>query len=203
MLNGIKQTSANMLNTVKQNSVKGLVNLANEKITNQAAYSRSTGAFNFGLLCATQSVYMMANKNIPDNSKKFLVSSEIFEGIMKISMFLLVANMFGKAGVSLVNKGVIVPKCVSEKLPNLTMKKAANIIKTIEKDKTSKDFKELTSFKKGMEVLSNVAGMIVGLSVVVPFARNNMAKSFREKFLNKNTKAPDNQTNGQKLSKNV
>ena len=181
-----------MLDSIKVSSVKTFVKGAYWKIKDQSQYSRYTGAFNFGLLCATQSAYMAVDKNIPDNSKKFLVSSEIFEGIMKVAMFLGLANLFGELGVALVNKGHIVPKCVADvaNCKKLTAKAAAKTIENIKKMNPSDPaFKQLEKFTGGVKVMSNIAGMIVGLSIFVPIARNYMAKHFRENVLNKNQPA--------------
>lgn len=190
----------NNFNSTQNVAKKMLIKGADYKLRKQEAYSRMAGAFNFGLLCAVQAEYMHKNKDIPDNSKKFLVTSEIIEGLMKIGIFMGFASGFGFIGEKLVDNGFItsdkfIPK--EDKAINKAINKVlsrdevkANI-KKITKHKSIyiEEFANFCKFKKGMNMVSNIAGMIVGLSVLVPIIRNTLAKKFKEKYLNtsKNT----------------
>lgn len=174
-----------MLDSIRNASVRTLARGAEWKIKNPTSYLQGTGAFNFGLLCGTQAIFLNNNKQIPQKSKNFLVASEVFEGILKVGIFVGLAEGFKQAGKKLVDKGYLYPKSLLENKNEIpkTREVVVKLIEEIKKNTNSAKFKELEKFTEGVKTLSSLTGMIVGLSIIVPVARNFFARKFRDKFL--------------------
>jgi hypothetical protein len=179
-----KNIIKNIVDPIKNTMQKIITPAALYKCHNNDNYIRMTAAFNFGLLCAAQSVLLSINPEIPEKVKKFLVPSEIIEGIIKISVFLFVATGFSKIGKNiLVGKGIFLPEGICPK--GTPVKEAAIIVKNILANKGHHRYKELKAFQDGMGNITNIVGSIVGLSIAVPPIRNKIATAWKDKMMTK------------------
>ncbi|MEI7473385.1 MAG: hypothetical protein WCK67_01285 [bacterium] len=216
---------------------KLLQTMTSFKYKDNENFLRIANAFNFSLLCGLQAVAIKINKEVPEDSKKFMIPQELIEGGIKICVFMGAALGFGFIGKGLVKSGLIIPHEVNEfitKYENkiagnnkiVTNKDIGNFIKTLlceELPKEPKKVKDLTdivnttasrfgvainpdksivetaealrskintldtnlcktvkNFHGAMGNLTNIAGMIVGLSILTPPLRNFVAKGFKE-----------------------
>lgn len=185
--------------------------MASCKYINNDNFLRCANAFSFSLLCGLQAVAIKVNKEIPEDSKKFMIPQELIEGAIKISVFLILASGFGAIGKKLVSSGILMPHELLKKYKIETTKLAGDFAKTvlneIPKDsvkaetfakfceKTASKFNKpnaealrketgdvLKTFHSGMGTATNILGMIVGLSIVAPPIRNLVAKAFQLKM---------------------
>lgn len=185
--------------------------MASCKYNNNDNFLRCANAFSFSLLCGLQAVAIKINNQVPDDSKKFMIPQELIEGVIKISVFLLMASGFGVIGKGLVKSGLILPKELIKKYDLSSVKKAGDFAKIVlnEVPKKTEDARNFASFcektatqfghpnaeslrketgellktfHSGMGTATNILGMIVGLSIVAPPIRNWVAKEFQHKM---------------------
>lgn len=195
-----------------------LTPVVNFKYTNNIKFTQYSSALTFGLFCGAQALALTVNDKIPKDTKKFLIPREITEGVLKIGIFLFITHLFKVGGYKLVDKGLFVPKWLKNYDAKLTADKAKTIIKDIKENKYIVDIKNnilkpaaghvqnedninaksaLNTFRESIGMITNLMGMTVGLSLVVPPIRNKVASMFKmHSSTQKNdiTKTPVNNT---------
>lgn len=184
--------------------------LASTKFLHNDNYLRLTGAFSFGMFSGLQALSISKNKNVPDDTKKFMVAQELTESLMKIAVFLVCAKGFGFIGESLVKSGRVLPKEIIEKYSLNTVKEAGKFAKgvlenlpkstketvnVINKTVNFEDAKILKNFHDGLATVTNIVGMITGLSIIVPPCRNFIASQFKTKSTHAEKPAPATRLN--------
>lgn len=184
--------------------------MASSKYINNDNFLRCTGAFSFSLLCGLQAVAIKVNNQVPEDSKKFMIPQELIEGVMKISVFMVMASGFGVIGKKLVESGMILPKSLIDEYSLTSTQKAGDFVKAVlnlaPKNEDPVKFEKfcgniaksvgtpdiqflrgkagesLKHFYGGMGTATNILGMIVGLSIVAPPVRNAVAQIFQREM---------------------
>lgn len=191
---------------------KNLLNKACEQgINNRPAFLKNVSAVGWALSCLAQVGAIMINDKIPSKEKKFLIPQEIMDGIVNVSLFLVLTSKATDVGRWLVASKKIVSHSLSSvvkefkpttKIPfwkinekNIAKLKQEffNHIKTHAPDK----YAEADNFIEGVGIITSIVGSILACNVATPYLRNWLASMYQKKKLKL-----QNKPNEQKLDIN-
>ncbi len=165
--------------------IKILELIANSFKNNPSKMLLITGTIGWVTSSCAQVVAILANKEIPNEQKSFLLSQEISDAIVNILAFVSITQAFRVLSNKLVTTGKIIPKNVKNILVENNL--ADNIGKfdfNIGEELKSKGLNSsaFDTFKTFSTTSAAIAGSIFSSNIVAPYARNKIAADVQKKY---------------------
>lgn len=166
-----------------------IINYSQKHIANQAHLQNICGTIATGLSCLCFTGSVLLNKGIPGEQKEFLVSQELADGAINVTLFFVLTDRFKKGAEKLIAAGKIFPETVKkeietakEELEKIKKGSGENALWNDIKPKLSKQkIEEIDKFHKGFRNTVSLAGSLLAMSIITPIVRNIIASKIQKK----------------------
>lgn len=134
------------------------------------------------LSCMAFTGSVLFNKGIPKEQKEFLVSQELADGAINVSLFWFMTSKFNKWAIKQVNDGKIFPKNVKEEVLKIKSKLGEKAkLEDIKEVLSKEGLENVEHFEKSFPALVSLSGSLLAASIVTPIVRNIIASKFQNR----------------------
>lgn len=145
-----------------------------------------TMAMGFSALAFTGSVLL--NKGIPKEQKEFLVSQELADGAINVTLFWVMTGQFKDWAEREIKAGKIFPETVKKEVekiksdPSLKDAPWEKIMPLLSKEKVD----EISKFHTGFKNAVSLGGSLLAACIITPIVRNIIASTYQKGNNNNN-----------------